>query len=199
MAVATSELMTVDEYVGWLTRPENAGRRCELVNGKVMDMPSPTRFHGTVCFLASRILGNYIFARGSGSIATNDSGLLVRRNPDTVRGPDVMLFLAPIQLDDIPRRPTEEVPELIVEVLSPSDTQTRTLVRVGQYHERGVPVVWVIDPEERTVHVYRPNEFPRVLDDTDDLTGNGVLPDFRCKVADLFTLPGQPPAAPVTP
>jgi hypothetical protein len=34
---------------------------------------------------------------------------------------------------------------------------------------------------------------PLVFDETDELTGNGVLPDFACKVADLFTLPGQPP------
>lgn len=196
MAVATTGLLTAEEFSTWLQQPENAGRRCELVQGRIIDMPSPTRFHGTVCFLVSRLLGNYIFARGAGSIATNDSGLIVRRNPDTVRGPDVMVFLAAVQLDDIPRQPTEDVPELVVEVLSPSDTQTRTLLRVQQYHTRGVPLVWVIDPEERTVHVYRPREFPKVLDESDTLTGNGVLPDFSCKVAELFALPGTaaPPA-----
>jgi hypothetical protein len=35
------------------------------------------------------------------------------------------------------------------------------------------------------------NEFHRVLDETEELTGNGVLPDFVCRVTDLFTLPGQ--------
>jgi Uma2 family endonuclease len=193
MAVATTGLLTAEEFAEWLQQPENAGRRCELVHGRIIDMPSPTRFHGTVCALTTRILGNYIFARGAGSIASNDSALIVRRNPDTVRGPDLMLFLPIIALDDIPRRPSEEVPALVVEVLSPSDTQTRTLLRVQQYHARGVPLVWVIDPEERTVHVYYPNEFPKVLDETEALTGNGVLPDFACKVAELFALPG--PAA----
>ncbi len=193
MAVATTNLLTADDFADWLLRPENAGRRCELVQGKVVDMPSPTRFHGTVCFLISRILGNYIFARGAGSIATNDSGLIVRKNPDTVRGPDLMVFLSAAQLDDIRRRPSEEVPELVVEVLSPSDSQTRTLLRVQQYHARGVPLVWVVDPEERTVHVYAPNEFPMVLDESETLTGNGVLPDFECKVAELFALPGTAP------
>ena len=196
MAVATANLLTADEFADWLQRPENAGRRCELVQGKVVDMPSPTRFHGTVCFLIARILGNYIFARGAGSIATNDSGLIVRRNPDTVRGPDVMVFLDAVQLDDIPRRPSEDIPALVVEVLSPSDSQTRTLLRVRQYHTRGIPAVWIVDPEERTVHVYSPNEFPKVLDETETLTGNGVLPDFSCKVADLFALPGPTPSTP---
>ena len=97
-----------------------------------------------------------------------------------------MLFLTATRLHDIPRGLTDEIPSLVVEVLSPSDSQTKTLRRVRQYHSRGVPLVWVVDPEELTVHVYRPNEFPKVLDETDTLSGNGVLPDFSCKVSDLF-------------
>ena len=65
-----------------------------------------------------------------------------------------------------------------------------------QPDERGVALVWLADPEDRSVTIHRPNEFPKVLDETDELTGDGVLPDFRCRVADLFTLPG-PSAPPV--
>ena len=78
--VTTTPLMTAEEFFDWVNRPENTGRRCELENGRVIDMPSPSRFHGTVCLLIARILGNYIFARGAGSAASNDSGLIVRRN-----------------------------------------------------------------------------------------------------------------------
>jgi Uma2 family endonuclease len=189
MATIATELMTAEEFGEWLLLPINAGGRYELVQGRVVTMPSPTRFHGTVCWLVSRALGDYVFHRGAGSLATNDSSLIVARNPDTVRGPDIMLFLPVIELDDIPRRPTEEIPSLVVEVLSPTDTQTKTLRRVRQYHGRGIPLVWVIDPEERTVHVYRPHEFPKVLDESETLEGNGVLPEFSCPVARLFELP----------
>ncbi len=191
MIRTTSHQLTAEEFSAWLLEPDQAGQAFELVNGGVVAMPSPTRFHGTVVFLLARLLGNYLFERGSGSIATNDSGLLVKRNPDTVRGPDLMLFLSSTRLEDIPRRVTDTVPELVVEVLSPSDGQTRTLRRISEYHERGVPLVWVIDPEERTVHVCRPNEFPQVLDEGDPLTGSGVLPNFECRVRELFLMPGQ--------
>jgi Uma2 family endonuclease len=49
----------------------------------------------------------------------------------------------------------------------------------------------VVDPEVRSVTVYRPGQIMVVLDDTEELTGEDVLPDFRCRVADFFRLPGE--------
>ena len=77
-------------------------------------------------------MGNYPFQRGSGSLATNDSGLIVETDPDTVRGPDIMLFLDTSTLDDIPRGPSEDVPALVVEVLSPSDRHNRLIKRIEE-------------------------------------------------------------------
>jgi len=191
MATATTELMTAEQFFDWANRPENSGKRYELVQGRIEEMPSPTRLHGTVCFLVSRVLGNYLFARKAGSIASNDSGLIVETSPDTVRGPDLMVFLPPERLDDIPNELCKDVPALVVEVRSPSDRDTRILKRVAQYHKRGVPLVWVVDPEDRIVTSYRPNEFPRLMDEADTLTGNGVLPDFSSPVSDLFRLPAE--------
>ena len=90
---------------------------------------------------------------------------------------------------------TEHIPTLVVEVYSPSDRPGEYNRRIAQYHARGVPLVWVIYPEERAVSVCRPNEFPKFLDETEELTGNGVLPDFTCRVRDLFTSPGASPPA----
>jgi Uma2 family endonuclease len=184
-------LMTAEEFCEWASRPENDGKRLELERGKVIEMPSPGRLHGTICFLVTRILGNYLFARGTGSLCSNDTGLLVERAPDSLRGPDVMLFMESRPLDQISRSFAEEVPQLVVEVRSPSDRNKAVARRIEQYLRRGVPLVWLVEPDDRIVTVYRPNEIHRVLDDADELTGDGVLPDFRCRVADLFTLPGQ--------
>ena len=65
---------------------------------------------------------------------------------------------------------------------------------MDQYVRRGIPMVWLIDPEERHVTMYRPNEFHKILDESESITGNGVLPGFTCKVADLFALPTKKPA-----
>jgi hypothetical protein len=66
--------------------------------------------------------------------------------------------------------------------------------------QSGVEMVWLIDPEARTVTVYRPDQGPHLLEEADELTGEDVLPGFRCRVADFFVLPGdQPEQAPKPP
>src|SRR5687767_12459684 len=109
MATVTATRMTAEEFFDWAGRPENVGRRYELQDGEVVEMPSPGELHGIVCWLVARLLGNYLFARGAGSICTNDTGLIVRRGPDTVRGPDVMLFLEDRALNQMSRGHSERV------------------------------------------------------------------------------------------
>lgn len=184
--------LTAEEFHVWACRPENEGKRYELDSGKVVEMPSPGVRHGTVCWLLSLIVGQYLFRRGAGHAASNDSGLIVQRKPDTVRGPDLMVFMDAVKYDDLELKYSERIPALVVEVLSPDDRPGKTNRRVEQYIRRGVPLVWLIDPEDRTVTVYRPEEFHKVLDENDELSGNGVLTDFSCRVSDLFSLPGQP-------
>ncbi len=190
-ATAVPKLITVDEFWDFVHLPENEGKIWELDNGRIVEMPSPGFRHGVVCTNIGRLLTNYAYAQGRGVVACNDTGLIVRRNPDTVRGPDVMYFDATMTFDDLSPKFAEDVPAVVVEVLSPSDSAGRVMRRVDQYRKRGVRLIWAIDPDERTVSVYKPGEFPVVLDEGDELTGNGVLPDFQCRVADLFAMPGQ--------
>jgi Uma2 family endonuclease len=197
MSAVSSALMTAEEFFEWANRPENAGTLFELEDGKVVEMPSPGELHGLLCWIVAHLLGGYVVPRG-GYLMTNDTGLIVRRRPDTVRGPDVMLFLDGRKVEEMSRGHSERVPSLVVEVLSPSDQFSKTLRRVDQYEARGVPLIWVVDPDERAVHIFRPNELRKRLEEADELTGNGVLPELRFRVADLFTLPGQQPPTPPT-
>jgi Uma2 family endonuclease len=103
-----------------------------------------------------------------------------------------MLFDESRRLDDLSRMFTERVPKLVVEVLSPSDSQGKVNRRIGQYLKRGVPLVWLVDPEVRIVTVYQPGKEFFTLEEADELTGEEVLPGLRLRVGDLFTLPGQP-------
>jgi Uma2 family endonuclease len=188
----TTPKMTAEEFFEWVARPENEGRRFELENGEVVEMSSPGELHGFYCWLVIKLLTEFAARRGSGYLLTNDTGLVVRRGPDTVRGPDAMFFLEQPDPARMSRKHCERVPTLAVEVVSPTDSMRKTMTRVEQYLRRGVQLVWVIDPDERIVYVHKPNEFHKILDETEELTGNGVLPDFSCRVAELFALPGQP-------
>lgn len=189
----TTSLMTAEEFFDWANRPENEGRRYELENGGVVEMPSPGELHGVVCWLIAHVLGNYLFSRGGGYLCTNDTGLIVRRSPDTVRGPDILVFLTTKTVQQMNRGFADEVPAAVVEVFSPSDKPGQLNRRIAQYHKRGVPLVWVVYPEDRTVDVHRPGRAADSLTEGDELAGGDVLPDFRCRVADLFALPGSAP------
>ena len=192
-----AEPMTAEEFLEWGRRPENAEGLHELEDGRIIEMPPPMHLHGTVCALVAYFLSGYFLNRG-GYILTNDTGLIVERRPDTVRGPDVMAFLTRPVFGDIRAAYLEGIPDgipdLIVEVLSPTDRPGKTDRRVQQYLKHGVPLVWVIDPEDRNILVCTQSDSSKTLDETDDLTGDGILPDFSCKVAAFFSWP-----APSTP
>jgi Uma2 family endonuclease len=190
MATAATRPMTAEEFWEWANRPGNEDRLYELDEGEVVEVPPPGELHGVLCGWIAHLLWAYVLRRGAGSVTSNDTGLLVRQGPDTVRGPDLMVFGESLSVDQLSRKFTTRIPRLVVEVLSPNDRTNEVAHRVSQYLLRGVPLVWTVDPEARTVAVYRPQEIHQVLDDTEKLTGDGVLPDFRMGVAELFTLPG---------
>lgn len=196
MVAATAQqqgLMTAEEFYVWLDRPENEDKLFELENGVPVQMPNPNNVHGAICFLVAYMLGLHLLPRG-GYVMTNDTGLVLRRRPDTVRGPDVMAFLTRPPFHELRRGPVEDVPALVVEVLSPSDRPSRTTPRVRGYLRRGVPMVWVIDPDDHTVTVHTADD-DLVLGETDEIAGGESLPDFRCPVAAFFTWPeGATPA-----
>jgi Uma2 family endonuclease len=192
---APPTLMTAAEFQDWAGRPENLGRWWELDRGRVIEMPPPQAPHGTLCGWIAHLLWSFAIARGRGRVTTNDTGLIVEENPDTVRGVDVMFFDASTPFEQIPVGYESGCPALVVEVRSPTDRPNPMSRRIAQYLARGVPLVWVVDPEDQTVGIHRPGgELPIVAFDDDELTGFDALPDLRLRARDLFTLPGPQPA-----
>jgi Uma2 family endonuclease len=77
-------------------------------------------------------------------------------------------------------------PDLAVEVVSPGDLAYEVDEKVEEYLAAGVSLVWVINPETRIVEVHRKDGSVSKLREVDELTGENVLPGFRCRVAELF-------------
>jgi Uma2 family endonuclease len=80
-------------------------------------------------------------------------------------------------------------PDLAVEVISPNDLAYDVDVKVQEYLRAGVQLVWVINPQTRTVEVHRRQSAGTILGENDDLDGEDVLPGFRCRIGDLFLPP----------
>ena len=195
MSMTAAKLMTAEQFYEWCQRPENRGRSVELERGEIIDVPPPGKYHGFVCANMAGILRDYAIKKQSGYVCTNDAGVIVARDPDTVRGPDVTFYLDSQTALDMDRRFAEQPPVLAVEVMSPSDRINQMAVRVSDLLGRGVPMVWVVDPEAGDVAVHRPGADPQLLEGADELTGGDLLEGFRCPVGELFAVPGKPTQA----
>ena len=187
----TTKLMTAEEFCDWVHQPENDNKWFELVRGEVIELPPPYKPHGVVCGNVSWVLGSYIRQRRKGYVASNDAGVILERDPDTVRGPDVALYEDAEKFEDLHPKYGEVPPRLAVEILSPNDRANKVLRKITDYLTNGVELVWLLDPEDRTVTVYRPDKRPYIVKVGEELTGDEVFPDFRCTVADLFFIPGD--------
>lgn len=123
--------------------------------------------------------------------------------PNLVRKPDVS-FVRRGRFPGgvLPSGNARLAPDLAVEVVSPNDTYYEVEQKVHDYLRAGVLLVWVVNPATRTVRIHRPGGALSDLEGQQDLTGENVLPGFRCLVADLFPRPegaqpadGSPPSA----
>jgi Uma2 family endonuclease len=176
-------LLTAEEFFR-LPEPQD-GSRQELVRGVVVTTPPSGGRHGACCSRIDRRIGNYVDDRQSGTVCTNNTGFISERDPDSVRGPDVA-YWSRERLPEVPTGYIEVSPDLAVEVVSPGDHYSRIQKIVKDFLEKGVRLVWVADPEDRSVTVYRPGQMMVILSENDTLTGEDVLPGFSYRVGDLF-------------
>ena len=181
--ITIAKLATAAEY---FALPDD-GRHKELVRGRVVEMNVPGFEHGEICVTIAAILRAYVTEHGLGRIVGNDSGILTERDPDTVRGADISFY----SYERVPRgrRPKGYpgvTPELVIEVLSPTDTWARILRKVSEYLEAGVLVVCVVDPSQGQVFVHRPDAPAIELTEQDEFAIPDVLPDFRARVGQFF-------------
>src|SRR5207248_1351272 len=142
-----TELMTAEEFCDWVHRPENSDKWFELERGKVIELPPPIKRHGVLCANVARVLGNYAFQVGKGYVTSNDSGVILERDPDTVRGPDIALYEGARSFDELPPKYAEIPPRVAVEVLSPGDRADQITHKITDYLRNGVGLVWLIDPK----------------------------------------------------
>ena len=182
-AKPATKLLTADD----LLRLDAQGVRGELIRGELSEtMPAGHR-HGKIVMNLGAELRNFVKPRKLGTLVASDSGVLLERDPDTVREPDIAFFSAEkIPLDaDIPGY-AESVPDLVVEVASPSDSRTAVNDKALMWLRYGVRLVWVVRPDARQVDVHREGRPVAALGENDAFDGLDVLPGFSCPVRDVF-------------
>jgi Uma2 family endonuclease len=159
----------------------------ELQAGLLISEPRPGFRHGRIIATITEMLVTHVRRRKLGVVLAGDSGFILAREPDTVRGPDVA-FVSRQRFDESGDtvKAFAGAPDLAVEVLSPSNTPAVMHAKVADYLAAGTRRVWVVDPEARTVTVYATLLWPRRLGEDAVLDGDDVAPGFQVRVGEIF-------------
>ena len=154
----------------------------EYMEGKLIPMAPPTMEHGEISMNLSFLLSLHIRENQLGRLYPADTDFKLG---DRLVKPDVA-FVSTARLPENRRQVSPVAPDLVVEVLSPTDIQYRVIEKALVYLEAGTRLVWIIEPVAKTVTVYRSETDIKMLTFEDTLTGEDVVEGFSCQVAQLF-------------
>ena len=190
MTTARTKRLTFEE---WQALPET-NRKCEVVDGVLVMPPSPTDAHQWIGFEIAAPLSQFVRGQELGVVLMAPRDVLIQRAPLRIRQPDVLFLSAsragvrrPADLVGVSR--IETAPDLVVEVLSPSNTPRDIAERLADYRSIGVPECWLASFEARTIEVVR------LTDEGDQATAtyglgdvlrSEVLPGFELAVDDVY-------------
>jgi Uma2 family endonuclease len=179
--MATIHLVSADE----LFQTPNLGR-CELVRGEIIMMSPAGSQHGWIIGKLTVLLGKFVLDNKLGGIMGAETGFIIRRDPDTVRAPDVAYIRADRLPEKLPQGYFEGTPDLAVEVLSPSDRASELQTKIRDWLDAGCLAVWIVDPESKSITVYKSTHDFVVLSTVDTLSDAHILPGFTLKVSEIF-------------
>ena len=177
------QLLSAEEFM----QLEDVEAPVELVRGVVFDLPFPFPRHGQVCMKIGCALGNHVDTGSLGYILSNHTCIIAERNPDTVRCCDICY----ISRSKVPSGSLDGYflpapPDLIVEVVSPTDSWLEIKTKVLEYLNSGVTAVCVLDPTSETARIYRNDREKEELKIGDLVRFDNVLPGFSVSLKQLF-------------
>ena len=186
----TPEIVTPEKKVwtdaAFMALPDN-GCHYEVVNGELIDMGNSGAKHGYIAVILSSALFAVVMAQKLGALF--DSSTAFKMKNGNKRSPDISFFAKDRlqKLEDLPVGFLDGSPDLAIEILSPTNTIEEIDDKLVEYFENGARLVWVINPSQHHVLVYRSAQEPdRLLKSADSLDGEDVVPGFTFPVADLF-------------
>jgi Uma2 family endonuclease len=161
--------------------------RSELIDGRIVQMRPTGAQDGVVELNVGFVLRQYVRDHNLGSVMVGEVGIYTRRDPDRVRAADVV-FISRDRLSEPLQGFLEVAPELVVEIVSPSDAWQNMRQKIEEYLAIGADRVWIVEPDNRAVLVFRSTTDVQEFGEEDTLRGEGVLDAFEVRVADLFAV-----------
>ena len=183
MTITDTRLLTADD----LLRLHDDGVRGELIRGVLHETMPAGHEHGKIAMNLGFELVGFVKPRRLGTVVASDSGVWLERDPDTVREPDIAYTsAAKIGLDARITGYAEAVPDLVVEIKSPSDSRREVHDKARMWLSHGVKLAWVVHPDTRTIDVHQPDRPVATIGADGTLDGADVLPGFNCTLQAVF-------------
>mgnify|MGYP002336275079 CR=1 FL=1 len=185
MTATQTKQVTVEEL--WELRDEPF--RLALIDGELYRMPGAGGTHGKLQLFVGMHLGPFVLSHGLGDLY-GDTGFKLFPGRDTTLFPDVAFVRAervPSPQQEV--RFLELVPDVAIEIDSPTDYPKLRDEKLEAYLSAGTPCVWWLYPRSRSIDVFRPGREVVRLGPEDILDGGDILPGFSIRVADLFSAP----------
>jgi Uma2 family endonuclease len=185
MAGVQTQLLTGDDLLEIVA--QNPDKHYELIEGELIEMPPPGLEHAQVENQAAFLLTSYNKKVKLGRVLTGEAGFYTHGHDHQVRGADVAFISYNRWPADQPVSGYGRVaPELVIEVVSPSDRADKIEEKVQEWLDFGVLLVWVIYPQTQRIHVFRQNYQSVILRTEDTITGDPVLSGFSAVVREFF-------------
>jgi Uma2 family endonuclease len=175
-------LLTAEEFDNY---PFEEDKRYELDEGELIEMTRPAFRHNDILYTIQMEVGLYLRANPIGIALLSEN--LYALSPLTRRSPDLAVILNHTRAELVNAKVIPIVPDIAVEVLSPSETPRMISRKLQQYFNAGVREAWIIEPESRTVVIYIKPDVKLTLEGSDVLT-SALLPKFSLSLDTLFAL-----------
>jgi Uma2 family endonuclease len=183
MTTTKKKLLTAEDLLALHSK----GIKGELIRGVFCETVSTGIEHGEIAANFAGEMRTFVKPLRLGRVFTSDSGIRLERGPDTVREPDVGFISAErLPLGTRITGYSEVVPDLVVEIASPTDSLRIMFDRAQMWLRYGVILVWVAFPETETVDVYRKDTPALTLTMEDTLDGDPVVAGFTLAVREVF-------------
>lgn len=182
MAISIQHKTTLKDFEDFIYHPDNIDRHFEFIGGEIVEMVSNNYSSEVAAEIIFLIRLHMREAGIQGHVTAPDGGYVIGEDRYI---PDVSFISSERQPNSSREAYNTNTPNLVVEVMSPTDTDKAMRIKVANYLAYKV-VVWVVRPDDKIVEVYEHGKPVTLLSEGDTLHGGQALPKFNVAVKDLF-------------
>ncbi len=165
------------------------GLQYEMLYGVPREVEGMSERHGAIAGEVHGYIWQFVSQNQLGVVFSSDTRFVFPTTPPSVLASDVaFISAARLGATRLVEGFSRRIPDLVVEVASPSNSEARILQKISIYLAYGVRSVWLVRPGPRTVTIFRPDGPEAILTIDQELDGGDILPGFHLPLARLFRL-----------